>query len=66
MCGNLGLLLVGRDESLSAEKAVEEMARVVAMRGAQSYGFVCSSSSVMKGITTSSCQPSIVEAAKMV
>ena len=38
MCGNLGLLL-GEDCAFSAEDAAEAMTRVVAMRGAQSYGF---------------------------
>ncbi|KAH8060222.1 hypothetical protein JL722_5187 [Aureococcus anophagefferens] len=40
MCGNLGLLLVGHDGDAAPEALLEEMARVVAMRGAQSYGFV--------------------------
>ena len=40
MCGNLGLLLVGHDGDAPPEALLEEMARVVAMRGAQSYGFV--------------------------
>lgn len=39
MCGNLGLLLVGRDPGLDPVQCIEAMARVVAMRGAQSYGF---------------------------
>ena len=38
MCGNLGLLL-GEDCAFTAEDAAEAMTRVVAMRGAQSYGF---------------------------
>ena len=38
MCGNLGLLLVGHDGDAAPEALLEEMARVVAMRGAQSYG----------------------------
>ena len=37
MCGNLGLLL-GEDCAFTAEDAAEAMTRVVAMRGAQSYG----------------------------
>ena len=40
MCGNLGLLLVGHDGDAPPEALLEEMARVVAMRGAQSFGFV--------------------------
>jgi len=38
MCGNLGLLL-GEDCEFTAEDAAEAMTRVVAMRGAQSFGF---------------------------
>ena len=50
MCGNLGLLLLGRDgDAALADPAacIEQMARVVAMRGAQSYGFFCASPRVM-------------------
>jgi len=40
MCGNLGLLLLTGE--LSASEALEAMARVTSMRGAQSFGFAAS------------------------